>query len=237
MWGAYQLSADYTASYSNGDAIRRGLGVDLWTGSVETNSVTLTLQPPAEADQGQVDGTVTGRKGRMDEGILVSLTDDHEQLMIQVLTGFDGRFRFNHLSYGRYWITVRRPGARRNTSFFEHADVSGSRPSPRLKLIMLHRRVYRSRQMRHKPVLFRVTDLAGHPVAHAALKLLWSNGDVLQNLKAETDEKGLALLSLIPGTNYVTLTGSHCRKKNRTAKVAHGPVIDGFAFTLSCRQR
>ncbi|MGH9353653.1 MAG: carboxypeptidase regulatory-like domain-containing protein, partial [Terriglobia bacterium] len=230
-WGAYQLSVDYSASYPNGDSIRKNLGVALWSGSVASNSTQIMLAAPGASDDGMISGKTLDHDGRMAAGILVSLTDDHERLLQQIITGNDGGFWFDHLPFGRYWVTVRRLGADQDTSFFEHADLSASGPDAQLKLVMLNETAYQGKQMLHKPVLVRVSDGSGAPVADAGLAILWTDGSVTESEKIEANEGGLAATTLIPGTNYVTVSKRHCPKEDQTAEIAPGGGIDSFSIT------
>jgi hypothetical protein len=151
-----------------------------------------------------------------------------------MVTGYDGAFSFSHLPFGRYWVTVRRPAATENTGFFEYADLSASQPEASLKMIMLSPEEYEAKELLHKPVLFRVSDNAGAPVPNAALDILWSSGTIMESLRAATDENGLAVINLLPGSNYVTIRKHHCPKLDQMANVAAGRGIDGFAMTLDC---
>lgn len=237
IWGAYRLSIAYSAGYPNGDEIRHNCNVDVWSGSISSGPVEVALQPPAPSAQGAISGTVVSRHGLLEAGILVSLADDNEHLVTQVVTGSDGGFRFEHLPFGRYWVTVRDVGADRDTSFFEHADLSLAQPDAQLKLIMLDQEEYESKQLLHKPVFFFISNGAGNPVAGAELKILWSNGPVLENKKIDVDENGVAAVDLIPGDNYVTVTKRHCPKVDQLANVAPGGGIDGFNITFNCEKQ
>lgn len=233
-WGAYHLSVVYSAAYPNGDSIRRNLGVDLWSGSVMSNSVEITLSPPSSADSGEISGGVTERDGRMAAGIIVSLTDDRERLVQQLITDPSGRFHFAHLPFGRYWVTVRRDGAEDDTSFFEHADLSPSSPAAALKLMMLKPEVYEGKQMLHKPVLIRVRDGSGSPVDSATLAILWSDGSVTESMRLETNPEGIISTALIPGTNYITLSKRHCHKNDQSSEIAPGGGVDSVNLTYDC---
>ncbi len=235
-WGNYNLSVAYSAAFSNANSINQNLGVHIWQGTLNSNSVQLTLSPPAAASHGSISGTVLDHDMRQDDGVLVSLSDWNEHLVAQMVTGNDGGFSFTNLPYGRYWVTVRRPGAAEDRGFFEHADLTASQPEARLKLIMLNEEIYEEKQLQHKPVLFRITNGAGNPVENATLEVLWSSGTVINHLKQKLDSDGLAVLNLIPGTNYVTIVKHGCPKEDRTADVAPGGGIDGFSFTLECQK-
>ncbi len=232
--GVYTVSIAYGAFYSNGAAIDRDLGVHVWQGSLESNRLSIKLQLAPPANAGSISGTVLGRQMQPDWGILVSLSDWNERLIAQAITGNDGAFNFSHLPDGRYWVTVRQPGADYETSFFEHADISSSQPDANLKLIMLNDEEYEANQMRHKPVLFRIVDSAGRPLEGAVLDILWSSGTVMETVKAATGLDGMAETSLLPGSNYVTIQKHHCLKEDRTANVAGGAGIAGFSFSYEC---
>lgn len=236
LWGKYQLILAYGAHYPNGDELRQSVGVDIWSGSTSTNALTFTLQPANPSNAGMISGNVINRKGLTLEGILVSLTDDNQRLDMQSVTGPDGGFRFEHLPYGRYWVTVRDLEADEDTSFFEHADVSSAAPDAGMKLMMLNQQVYEAKRLLHKPVLFRVENGAGSPQAGAQLKILWSNGPMIENLKSETNENGVAVVNLLPGSNYITITRRHCPKVDQVANIAAGEGIDGASITFNCER-
>jgi len=236
VWGNYSLSVAYSAAFSNANSINQNLGVVIWQGTLDSNSVQLVLSRPAATSSGSVSGTVLDHDMRQAAGILVSLSDWNEHPIAQIVTGNDGGFSFTNLPYGRYWVTVRRLGSAEDRSFFEHADLTASQPEARLKLILLNEEIYEEKQLQHKPVLFRITTSAGNPVENATLEVLWSSGTVINHLKQKLDSDGLAVLNLIPGTNYVTIVKHGCPKEDRTADVAPGGGIDGFSFTLECQR-
>lgn len=237
IWGAYRLLVEYGAHYSNGDAIRQAVGVDLWSGSVQSNPLAFTLEPASAADAGMVYGKVINRRGLTLEGVLVSLTDNSNRLLGQSITGPGGGFQFVHLPFGIYWVTVRELGADEDNSFFEHADLSSAQPDSSMKMMMLNQEVYEAKRLLHKPVIFRVENGAGTPQPGIQLKILWSNGPILENVKAETNQSGLAVVNLLPGNNFVTVTRRHCPKIDRVANVSSGAAIDGDSITFNCEKR
>ncbi|MGH9328193.1 MAG: MSCRAMM family protein [Terriglobia bacterium] len=237
IWGTYQISVVYSARYSNGNDIRHSLGVDLWHGTVSSNTVQIVLEPIPAASRDSISGTAVGHDMIPDADVLVSLSDDQQRLIEQTVTAADGGLYFDNLPPGRYWVTVRRLYDAEDTGFFEHADLSSSQPEAQLKLIMLSEQVYEAKRLLHKPVLFRITDLAGNPVAGVKLAIFWTSGTVLQNLKADVNSDGFAVVSLLPGTNYVTLSKHGCRKKDEVANVSSGSGSDGFSFTLNCGKK
>jgi hypothetical protein len=235
LWGMYGISVAYSASYANGPNINRDLGVDLWQGSVSSNVVSIHLQ--AASGAASISGTVMNRRMEQDWGILVSLSDWNGHLVEQAVTGNDGGFSFSNLPYGRYWVTVRVPGSKMNTAFFEHADLSPSKPDANLRLIMLPPDEDDAKQLLHKPVLFRVRDNAGHPLANVQLDILWSNGPVMESPKVETNDDGLAEVNLLPGSNYVTIRRRDCPKQDEMVNVDSGPGIDGFPMVSDCSKQ
>lgn len=237
VWGAYQLSVAYSARYSNGNDIRHDLGVNLWEGTVTSNTIQITLNPVPAANQSSIIGTAVGHDMIPDAGILVSLSNDQQQLVAQTVTAADGGFYFDNLTPGRYWVTVRREGGTEDTGFFEHADLSSSQPTAKLKLIMLNEEVYEAKRLLHKPVLFRITDVAGNAMSGVTLDILWSSGTVIDTVKADVHSDGLAVVSLLSGSNYVTLRKHGCPKEDQLADVPSGSGVGGFSFTLHCRKK
>lgn len=234
IWGAYQMSVTYSARYHNGDELRRDVDVNLWHGSVSSNTVGITLRQIPAANHCSIQGVTLGHDMAPDADILVSLSDDQQHLLAQTVTAGDGGFYFDNLPPGRYWVTVRRERPTADNGFFEHADLSGSQPEARLKLIMLNEEVYDAKRLLHKPVIFRVTDKAGNPAADATLEILWTSGTVVDNVKVRTSGDGLVVASLLPGTNYVTIRKHGCAKDEEMAAVSPGGGIDGFSYSVDC---
>lgn len=235
VWGRYQFSVTYSAHYSNENALSHDLGVNLWHGDLSSNRIPLDLQPPTA--QGSVEGMVIDSFRRPLTGILATLSNEDEEPLNQVRTDIQGQFSFTHLATGRYWVTVRQPGAAEDTSVFRHFDLSEAAPHATAQLMMLPVEVHESKQLLHKPVFFRVVDGSGHPLANVALAIVWSSGTVIETAKAETDQDGLTVVKLIPGRNFVTLRGHGCRPEDRRADVAAGGGVDGFKFAYDCSRK
>ena len=230
--GHFQLSVTYSAQYSNQDELDRDLGAGLWHGELKSNSVPIDLEPPTGT--GSIEGTVAGQSGNLASGILVTLSDENEESLDQVTSGADGSFSFTHLPWGRYWITARLPEASEDTSVFRHFDLDSSTPHASAQLMLLATEPDKSSQLLHKPVLFRVVDAAGHPIEGIKLNIVWSNGLILENAKTETNEDGTTALSLLPGSNFVTLARHGCQDADSRADVKPGPGVDGFKLTFEC---
>jgi hypothetical protein len=202
LWGHYRLTGIYGAKYSNGDEVSPDLGVTIWQGEVASNTVELELRPPPASSQGSVAGTVRGSQNQPAGGALVSLSDRQERLIDQALTDLEGRFSFDHLPLGLYWITVRRPEVSVETTTFRHVELTSTAPTGTMDLLLLPPETYEPKQVLHKPVLLRVMDGAGHPAVGVAVESTWSSGTVLDNVKGETTDDGTVTLNLIPGRNY-----------------------------------
>ena len=237
IWGRYRLSVTYAAAYSNGDSLSRNLGVELWQGVTGSNVVDIDLEPaPAEA-AGSVAGRVTQEDGRPLAEMLVSLSDHEDHLVRQATTNEEGKYLFNHLPWGLYWATARRPRSDFETATYEHVDLEAGDPAANLNLVMIQPEVYEPKQMMHKPVLLRVTRSNGQPFQGVELEALWSSGSVAETVKGETADDGTAALELIPGRNYVTLKRRGCRDEERRVDIAAGDGIDGVSLQFDCNGR
>ena len=232
VWGPYRFSVIYSADYSNADALARNIGANLWHGQTASNTVTLELRPPAS--QGSIAGTAVDSFGRPYGEALVTLSDNDENPLDQMYTDDEGRFSFKHLPMGQYWLTVRQPGADHDTSVFRHIEVSQAGSPATVEIMMLPVRISKGERLRHKPVLFHIVDNQGHPLADVKLAILYSAQNVVENLKAQTGKDGFAAISLIPGTNLLTLQMAGCRKEDRRTDVEPGEGVDGFKFVYDC---
>jgi Carboxypeptidase regulatory-like domain len=232
VWGPYKFSVVYSAAYSNADSLARTIGANLWHGQATSNTVTLELRPPSA--QGSIEGTVADSLGRPYGEALVTLSDDDENALNQLFTDDEGRFSFARVSRGRYWLALRAPGADHDTSVFRHVDVGESAKPATADIMMLPVEPDKPDRMLHKPVLYHIVDNQGHPLAKVRIAILYSAGNLVENLKAQTGDDGFAAVSLIPGTIYVTLQTAGCKKEDRRADVAPGPGVDGFKFTYDC---
>jgi Carboxypeptidase regulatory-like domain len=231
-WGPYSFSVIYSAGYSNSEALARDINAHLWHGQATSNTVTLQLRPPA--GQGSIAGTALDSIGRPYGQALVTLEDENESPLDQLLTDDDGRFAFAHLPLGRYWLAVRQPGADHDTSVFRHVDVTEAGTPATAEIMLVPVEINKPDRLLHKPVLFHIVDSKGLPLAEAGIAILYSAETVVENLKAQTGRDGFTAVSLIPGSIYVTLQTRGCKKEDRQAGVAPGPGVDGFKFTYDC---
>ncbi len=234
LWGRYRVSAVYGASYSNGDSISQNLGVRIWQGEVSSNAIEIDYKAPS--GQGSESGTTVSSAMKPTSEVLVSLSDADQHALEQQLSGPDGRFSFDHLPPGTYWLTARRDTMTMDTSVVRHVDLTASDPNTSVQLPLVSPEVYEPKQMLHKPVLFRVLDLTGQPAGDVELEATWSSGDVLDNVKGRTAPDGTVALEVIPGRSYVGLKRRGCKKsEDLRADVATGDGIDGFKFVLECK--
>jgi len=77
----------------------------------------------------------------------------------------------------------------------------------------------------------------GRPAGKVLLEVVWSSGTVLDNVKGETADDGIAALELLPGRNYVTLKQRGCPNQDARVDVAQGDGIDDSALTLDCSRK
>jgi Carboxypeptidase regulatory-like domain len=235
LWGPYRLTGIYGAKYSNGDEVSPDLGVTIWQGEVASNTIELELKPPPASSQGSVTGMVRGSENQPAGGALVSLSDRQERLVDQALTDLEGRFAFDHLPLGLYWITVRRPEVNVETTTFRHVELTSGTPTGTMDLLLLPPETYEPKQVLHKPVLLRVVDSAGHPAVGVTVESTWSSGTVLDNVKGETTDDGTLTLNLIPGRNYLSLRQRGCPKEEQRVDVRRGSGIDDFKLVVQCK--
>lgn len=235
IWGRYRMSVTYRAKFSNAEELRRNLGAVLWQGEVTSNAIEIELQPPP--GQASISGTVKRNDGRLLRDVLVSLSDGQERLVGQVTTDSEGEFSFPQLPFGTYWVTVRRPDFDEDTVVFRHLEVTAAGPEATIDFVLLPPEIYEADRLLHKPVLFLVTDSTGRPLEKVSLEVTWSNGSVVDNVKAETATEGIVAVELLPGRNFVTLKRRGCPKQEERADVATGSGVDGFKFIFECKKK
>ncbi|HXH48591.1 MAG TPA: carboxypeptidase-like regulatory domain-containing protein [Terriglobia bacterium] len=232
VWGPYKFSVVYSADYSNAESLARNINANLWQGQATSNTVNIELRPPSA--QGSIEGSAVDSFSRPYGEALVTLSDDDQNAIDQLFTDGEGRFSFAHLSAGLYWLTLRAPGADHDTSVFRHVDVDATGSPATADIMMLPLEPNKPDRMLHKPVLYHIVDNQGHPIAKVRIAILYSAGNLIENVKAQTGDDGFAAASLIPGTIYVTLQTAGCKKEDRRADVVPGPGVDGFKFTYDC---
>jgi len=235
FWGRYRLSVVYRAQFSNAEEIRRNLGAVLWQGEVTSNTIEIVLQRPP--GQGTISGAVKSKDGRLLRGVLVSLSGEDERLIAQTSTDGEGGFSFAQLPVGTYWVTVRRPDFDEDTVVFRHLDVTAAVPAATIDFVLLPPEIYEADRLLHKPVLFLVTDSGGRPLEKVSMEATWSNGTILENVKAETPAEGIVAVEMMPGRHFLTLKRRGCPKQEERADVATGSGVDGIKMIFECAKK
>jgi len=237
IWGAYRLSVVYGASFSNGDEFQRNLGTPLWQGEVTSNAITVELRPALPDSTGVLGGSALGPDLQPRAGIRVSLSDEQGQLIDQQVTGSDGRFSFAHLPLALYWVTGRREAAVEDTMTFRHEELSGATPSVNTQLVFYPAEIYEAKKLVHKPALLRVFDPAGQPLGGIELDATFSNGDVLDDVKATTGDDGTAVMELLPGRSSFSLKRHGCADQVERADVAPGTGAENLKLVFDCAKK
>jgi hypothetical protein len=237
IWGAYRLTVTYGASFSNGEEFQRNLGATLWQGEVTSNTITIELRPALPDSVGVLGGSALSKDLQPRPGIRVSLQDEQGQLIDQQVTGVDGRFSFAHLPLALYWVTGRQEGATEDTVTYRHEELTRSTPSVNTQLVFYPQEIYDAKKLVHKPVLFRVFDARGQPLGRIELDAVYSNGEVLDDLKATTDSDGTAPMELLPGRQSVSLKQRGCAEQVERADVNPGAGVDNFKIVFDCAKK
>jgi hypothetical protein len=234
IWGAYSLTMVYGASYSNGDEFQRNLGATLWQGEVASNTITIELRPALPGSTGELSGSTLGQDLQPRAGIRVSLQDEQGQLIDQQVTQGDGRFSFSHLPLALYWVTGRREGSVEDTTTFRHEELTSSAPSVSTQLVFYPQEIYEAKKLVHKPSLLRVFDRGGQPAGGIGIDAVYSNGQVLEDLKATSSDDGTAVMELLPGRSSISLSRKGCAEQVERTDVAPGVGVDSFKFVFDC---
>jgi len=237
IWGAYRLVVTYGASFSNADEFQRNLGATLWQGEVTSNVLAIELRPAPGDAVGAAAGAAVGPDLQPRTAIRISLSDEQERLIGQQITGPDGRFSFDHLPLGLYWVTARHEGATEDTAVFQHVELTSATPRVGTQLVLYPPEIYEPQKLLHKPVLFKIVDTSGQPADKVTLDATWSNGSVLDDVKATTADDGMAAMELLPGRNFVTLKRHGCRDQQERADVAAGEGVDSFKLVSDCPKK
>jgi len=234
VWGRYRLVVVYSTQYSNSVVMARETGAILWQGETTSDPIEIELQPPA--GEGVVFGTIQGAQSQNLPDVVVTLSGEDEWPIDQMVTEGDGRYAFDQLPPGKYWVTARRSGFNQDTAVFRHIVLTATESTGTLDLLMQPPDNYEARHFLHKPVLFFVTDGQDHGLANAAYEIVWSSGRVIDTVKGVTDDSGRAAVELIPGRNFVTLRRKGCKKQEHRMDVESGGGVDGFKLAMECRE-
>jgi len=237
IWGAYRLSVVYSASFSNGEEFQRNLDTVLWQGEIESQALDIVMRPPLPDSTGALSGSALGPDLQPRAGIRVSLSDDKEQLIDQQVTEADGRFSFDRLPLGLYWVTGRREVSTEDTAVFHHEELTSASPRVSTQLVLYPPEIYEAKKLLHKPVLFKVVDSAGQPLERVTLDATWSNGSIVDDVKTVTGDDGMAVMELLPGRAFVTLKRRGCSDQDERADVSPGEGADCFRLQFDCSRK
>jgi hypothetical protein len=234
IWGAYRLTVVYGASFSNGEEFQRILGATLWQGEVTSNTLAVELRPAPPDSVGVLSGSALGQDLQPRASIRVSLQDEQGQLIDQQITGMDGKFSFAHLPLTLYWVTGRREAAAEDTVTFRHEELSRATPSVNTQLVFYPAEIYDAKKLVHKPALIRVFDPGGQPVSGIELEGIYSNGDVIDDVKATSGDDGTAAMELLPGRSSFSMNRRGCAQQAERADVTTGVGVEDFKFVFDC---
>ncbi|MGA2984278.1 MAG: hypothetical protein ABSG32_10700 [Terriglobia bacterium] len=234
IWGAYRLAVVYAANFSNGEEFQRNLGATLWQGEVTSNTLTVELRAALPDSVGVLGGSALGPDLKARAGIRVSLSDEQGQLIDQQVTGPDGRFSFAHLPLTLYWVTGRREAAAEDTVTFRHEELTRATPSVNTQLVLYPPEIYEAKKLVHKPALLRVFDGGGQPLGGIDIDAVFSNGTVIDDVKAATGDDGTAVMELLPGRSSLSLKRRGCAEQADRADVTPGVGVENFKFIFDC---
>ena len=237
VWGAYRLTATYGASFSNAEDFRRSVGARLWEGEVTSNAIVIELRPPLPDSVGVISGSALGPDLQPRAGIRVSISDEQGLLIDQQVTGGDGKFSFAHLPLALYWITGRREDATNDTVTFRHEEPTHATPNVNTQLVLYPPETDDPKMFVHKPVVIRVVDMQNKLLPGIEMEAVFSNGDVVDDVKAVTSDDGSAAMELLPGRSSITIKRHGCANQVERADVAPGRGADGFKLTFDCLKK
>jgi hypothetical protein len=224
----------YAANFSNGEEFQRNLGATLWQGEVTSNTLTVELRAALPDSVGVLGGSALGPDLKARAGIRVSLSDEQGQLIDQQVTGPDGRFSFAHLPLTLYWVTGRREAAAEDTVTFRHEELTRATPSVNTQLVLYPPEIYEAKKLVHKPALLRVFDGGGQPLGGIDIDAVFSNGTVIDDVKAATGDDGTAVMELLPGRSSLSLKRRGCAEQADRADVTPGVGVENFKFIFDC---
>ncbi len=235
FWGMYRLSVDYRANFPDQAQFVRATGAELWEGEIHSNTVTVGLAP--SQGKGTIEGSVLSSVVQPLPYHRVTLSTAHEEPLEEILTDAGGQFAFHHLPWGLYWTFASGQDGRTENRVYRHAVLKPSTPRARLHLMLIPKHAYNTKRLLHKPVLLRVVNASGQPLDGIHIEDLFANGRVVEKLQSQTASDGTAVLSLIPGRNFITLRRRGCHSEERLADVAYHGRVSGYQYKFRCRKK
>jgi hypothetical protein len=181
-----------------------------------------------------VSGTVQGALQQSLPDVLVTLSGEDERPIDQMLTEGDGRYAFDRLPLGTYWVTARRPAIPEDTTVFRKLVLTPEAPHATLDLLMLPPDSNQAKGLLHKPLLLLVTDGQENALAGVTYEVVWSTGKVAESIRGTTEADGRAALELIPGRSFVTLKRKGCRRTEHRIDLEAGPGVDAVKLAIDC---
>ena len=136
-----------------------------------------------------------------------------------------------------YWVTGRREEAKEDTVTFRHEELTSAAPNVNAQLVFYPPEIYDAKKLVHKPALLRVFDPGGQPVGGVELDAVFSNGDVVDDVKSTTGDDGMAAMELLPGRSSLSLKRRGCAERVDRADVAPGVGVDSFKFVFDCAKK
>jgi hypothetical protein len=136
-----------------------------------------------------------------------------------------------------YWVTGRREAAAEDTMTFRHEELTSATPSVNTQLVFYSPEIYEAKKLVHKPALLRVFDSGGQPVGGIELDATYSNGQVIDDVKATSGDDGTTTMELLPGRSSVSLKRRGCAEQVERADVTAGVGVDNFKFVFDCAKK
>jgi hypothetical protein len=232
VWGRYRLTVDYAARYSNANYLASETNSIFWQGETGAQPIEIELQPPA--GEGTVTGTIQGAQSQTLPGVLVTLAGEDERPIDQMVTEGDGRYAFDRLPPGTYWVTVRRPNINEDTTVFRHMVLTPGAPNGTIDMMLIPPDTYEAKALLHKPLLLLVTDGRENPLSDVTYEIVWTTGKVIERIKGATESDGRVALELLPGRNFVTLKRRGCKSADHRVDVETGTGVDGVKLAIDC---
>jgi len=115
--------------------------------------------------------------------------------------------------------------------------LTRSAPSADAQLVFYPQEIFDANKLVHKPVLARVFDPGGQPLGKIELDAVFSNGQVVDRVKATTSDDGTAAMELLPGRISISLKQHGCPEQVERADVNPGVGVDDFKFVFDCKKK
>ena len=113
---------------------------------------------------------------------------------------------------------------------FHHEELTSATPTVSTQLVFYPPETYEAKKLVHKPALLRVFDAGGQPVGGIELDAIFSNGDMIEDVKATSGDDGTAVMELLPGRGSFSLKRHGCASRWEHIDVAPAgaPIISNL---------